>query len=214
MLHQHGRRVVGDEWRLAAEHLVAYDAKRVEVAASIDGAVAGGLLGRHVGGSPDRHSRSGETRVAAVGECARDAEVGHHRAARLFVDDDVVGLDVAVNDVAAVRVRERVGDFAKNAPHFDRRDRTVLLEALAEVIALYVRHDEVNEIVPLFDGVNRNDVGVIELRGGLSLAQKSLANVGAEAQLRRQHLDRDLALETLVPGAIHDAHTATTDFAL
>ncbi len=119
-----------------------------------------------------------------------------------------------MDDVAVVRVRQRIGDFAQNAPHFHRRYRTVLLEALAEVVALDIRHDEVNEIVFLFDGVDRNDIRVIELRGSLRLAQESLADVGAETQLRRQDLDRDLALETPVPGAVHDTHTAATDLAL
>ena len=84
----------------------------------------------------------------------------------------------------------------------------------AEVIALDVRHHEVDEIVSLFDGVDRNDVRMIQLRGRLGFAQESLPDVGAEAQLRRQDLDRDLALETFVSRAIHDPHTATTDLAL
>ena len=113
-----------------------------------------------------------------------------------------------------VCVGESVGDFAKDAAHLDRRHRPVLLEALAEVVALDVGHDEVHEILALFDRIDRNDVRVIELRGRLGFAEESLADVGAKAQLGREHLDRDLPLQTLVARAIHDAHTAATDLVL
>ena len=150
----------------------------------------------------------------AVGESARDAEIGHHRAARLLVDDDVVGLDVAVNYVAMVCVCERIRHFAENSTHFDRRHRPRLLEAHAEVVALDVRHHEVDEIVFLFDGVDRDDVRVIQLRGRLGFAEESLADVGTKAQFGWQHLHRDLALETFVSRTIHDPHTPATDLAL
>ena len=104
--------------------------------------------------------------------------------------------------------------FAQNATHFDGRHRTVLLQSLPEVVTLDVRHDEIDEIVSLFDGVDGNDVRVIQLRRCFSFAQESLTNVGAEAQLRRQDFDRDLAFESFVSRAIHDPHAATTDFVL
>ena len=44
----------------------------------------------------------------------RDAEVGHHRVA--VVQQDVVGLDVAVDDALPVRVVERVGGLTRD-PH-------------------------------------------------------------------------------------------------
>ena len=43
----------------------------------------------------------------------RDAEVGDQRVPAL--QQDVLGLDVAVDDAERVRVAERVGDFARDA---------------------------------------------------------------------------------------------------
>ena len=172
------------------------------------------MLGRHVSGSSDRHASGGQSRVASVSERTSDAEIRHHRTSGLVVDDDVVRLDITVDDVAIVRVSERFGDFSQNATHLYGWHWTVLLQAHAEVVALDVRHDEVDEIVALFDGVDRNDVRVIQLGRGLGFAQESLTNVGAEAQLRRQHFDRDLALQPFVTRAVHDAHAATTHFVL
>ena len=43
----------------------------------------------------------------------RDPEVGHRRVAAL--EQNVLGLDVAVNHAELVRVAERVGDLARDA---------------------------------------------------------------------------------------------------
>ena len=53
-----------------------------------------------------------------------------------------------------------------------------------------------------------------QLGGGFRLAQESRLDLALERHFRRQHLDRDNALEALVLGAIHDTHPATTDFAV
>src|ERR1700737_1703111 len=119
-----------------------------------------------------------------------------------------------MDDVAMGSVGQRVGDLAKNPTYFDRRHWTVLLQPLPQVVALDVRHDEVNEIVALFDGVDRNDVGVIQLRSRLRFAEEPLANIGPEAQFGRQYLDRNFPLQPLVARAVNDPHAATPDLVL
>ena len=81
-------------------------------------------------------------------------------------------------------------------------------------LPVHVAHDEVDQAVAFADGMDRNDVGMAQLGRGLRLAGEPLADVLLERQLRRQHLDRDPALEPLVPGAIHHAHAAPPDLAL
>ena len=44
------------------------------------------------------------------------------------VDQDVVGLDVAVDDAALVGVGERVGDVAQRAPRLVDRQRAVVVQ--------------------------------------------------------------------------------------
>ena len=56
--------------------------------------------------------------VTVLARCSvgrqRDAEVGEQRAPGLVVQEDVVGLDVAVDDAAGVRVRQRGRDVGED----------------------------------------------------------------------------------------------------
>ena len=112
MLHQHRRCASGRKRRLPGEHLISEDAKRVEIAPSVDFPLARRLLWGHVGRRADRHAGRREAAVAPTVHRARDAEVGDHGTARHRIEQDVVGLDVAVHHAAIVRVRQRVGDIA------------------------------------------------------------------------------------------------------
>ena len=103
------------ERRRADEHLVADDAERIEIGAMIGVRIAGGLLGRHVRRRADRRADERDRarsrrcvcgsvrRFARRRDRLRDAEVRDRR--RAAGQQNVVGLDVAVNDAAAVRVR-------------------------------------------------------------------------------------------------------------
>ena len=80
--------------------------RRIEVGAAIDRARAGGLLRGHVRWRPD-HKPGRRLPGAASGvEHPRDAEVGDDRPPA--IEQDVFGLDVAMNDGLAVRVAERL----------------------------------------------------------------------------------------------------------
>src|SRR5262249_58089252 len=56
------------------------------------------------------------------------------------------------------------------------------------------------------DVVDRDDVGMIESRGGPRLLLEALQPRRIRRQLRRQHLDRHLARETRVPRPVHLSH--------
>ena len=99
--------------RLAGEHLVGHGAERVDVAARADVALAHRLLGAHVGGRAERHAGLGHAAAAGLLHGEGDAEVGDEGAA--VVQEDVLGLDVAVDDALAVGVVEGAGDFRGDA---------------------------------------------------------------------------------------------------
>ena len=57
-----------------------------------------------------------------------------------------------------------------------------------------------------FDPVNRRDIRMIERRERLRFARKAQESVCVLREKLRQHLDRDVAIELGVPGAIDLAH--------
>src|SRR5437870_10731450 len=125
---------------------------------------------------------------------------------------DVVRLDVAMDDADRVRGAQRVGGLDHDAARLLRRQPATALEPGRERLPVDIRHHEVDEAVRTFaDAMNRHDVRVGELSGGLRLAQEPDADLLAEGELGREHLDGHLALQALVPRLIHHAHPAAAD---
>ncbi len=58
--------------------------------------------------------------------------------------------------------------------------------------------------------MDSNDVGVVQFCDRLGLAQQALSALRAEV-LIRHHLDRDVAIERSVMGAIDDTHPALAE---
>ena len=63
----------------------------------------------------------------------------------------------------------------------------------------------------LFHTVNRRDVRMIQRGQHLRFACEAGHTVGIVRERLRQHLDRDLAVQLGVGGAIHRAHPAFTE---
>ena len=65
--------------------------------------------------------------------------------------------------------------------------------------------------VDVFDGMDGDDVGVIEGGGGARLALEALAPFGIGRKVRRQDLHRDVPAKARVPSAIDVTHPAGAD---
>ncbi len=63
------------------------------------------------------------------------------------------------------------------------------------------------------DGVNRHNVRVMQLGGGLGLIAEALQVFGVERGGERQHLERDAPSQRELHGLVDDAHAAAADFA-
>ena len=83
-------------------------------------------------------------------------------------DEQVVGLQVAVDDALVVRGGEPVGNLTRVVDGFAWRQRAVL-QAGAERFALEQFRDDVGRAVMGADVVNGQDVRVVELPGGARL---------------------------------------------
>ena len=72
-------------------------------------------------------------------------------------------------------------------------------------------HREKGNIVFLFYRMDRDDIGVIEGRHRLGLTTESFEPLGVGSDLRRQHLDRHLAIEPGVAGQPHLTHSTLAE---
>ncbi len=209
VFHRHPDLAVGVERDLADQHLVEDDAERVDVGALVD-AVAHRLLGGDVvGGAEDAAGR----RHPVLLELARDPEVGQLRPP-LGVDQHVLRLDVAVDDVARVGDGEAAGDLDRVGERFLRVERADPADPLLQRLAFDVLEDDVGVAAVLAGVDHGDDVGVGELGHRPRLLAEALELVGLLGHLAVHHLDRDVAVERLVARQVDGRHAAAAELRL
>lgn len=126
--------------------------------------------------------------------------------------EQVARLQVAVNDAAPVRLRERRGDAGEQR-HALVDGEHAATQVLLEVLAREPLHDEIRLAVlthPVRDVAD--DARVVELGEQLGLAGESLRLPRLDMRLEQLHGD-ELAAE-LVAGAKDHAHAAGSDLDL
>ena len=165
------------ERRRTGEHVVEHDPEGVDVGATVQG-IARRLLGTHVLRCSDYHAFAGEGRAALLLLRSlrrfRDPEVRHQDVAAP-VEQDVVGLDVAMHDLVAMRVRERIRDLPGDARRVADGKLLLRLEELAQRGTVDAPHDEVEDFFPPADLVDRHDVRMLEARHRLCFAHEAFA---------------------------------------
>ena len=157
--------------------------------------------------------------MAIVDRQLGDAEVEQLdalTAADLGVGDqeDVVGLEIAMDDADPVRGAQRRGDLPRDACGDQRGELSEALESRAERFALEELHDDVRvargrepEVVDL------DDARVADRRRGARLVEEALHDPGIARELREQHLHRRQPTERRVYRLVDDAHAAPPDLA-
>ncbi len=140
-----------------------------------------------------------------------NAEVRHQRAA--VVQQDVLGLDVAVDDLVTMRVLQGARHRRRDRHRIGNRQMPLAVEPLAERFALHVRHHVVDESVDLPGVVQRQDVGVLQVCGDADLVQEPFGAQGGR-ELGTQDLERDLSPVSQVLGEKHRRHAAVAQLPL
>jgi hypothetical protein len=212
--------------------LVQDAAEREDVGARVE-RLAGDLLGGHV---PRRAEK-----LAVRGEGAEGGGVGADRIPRgvgqlgqaevddlrvaVLGDQDVVGLEIAVNDPGAVRFAESVRDLGQD---FDRAaERETVLQRLAQRLALDQLHGDVVHFGPALraladrlyvhdrlgvsDLVNADDVRVAESRGRARFVGEAADALPVAGQIGREDFEGNVAAQRAVVGAVDVAHRAGAD---
>ena len=197
----------------AGDHLVQHGAEAEDVASCIY-LPAGGLLGRHVRGGSGNRAWRAKRQIRCVSQFRfvgsvipnqlGQAEVEHlHRAVR--ADHDVGRFQIAMDDAARVSRRQRIGDRYGDPQHLAEAHAVPRNERI-EALAAHVLHDDEIVAVRRLDLVDGDDVRVIEGRGGVRFLHKPPPTIVVADAIGRQDLDRDLAVETRIAGAIDLAH--------
>ena len=122
-------------------------------------------------------------------------------------DEDVLGLQVAVDDAAAVRRGQAAGDLLRVRQGLAQRQRAAA-ERAAQRLAVEQLGDDVGPPVGGADVVDRDDVRVVERGGGARFQLEAVEALRIGREARRQHLDGDVAAEARIAGPIDLAHAA------
>src|SRR5207244_8539074 len=89
-----------------------------------------------------------------------------------FVQQDVLGLYVPMDQVPGVRVAESGSDLPRDAQGLLDRELLLAVELVAQRLALDVRHDVKEEPSGVTGVVQREDVRMIQTRGDFDLTQE------------------------------------------
>ena len=196
----------------AGEHLVKQHAERVDVRAMVHERPRFRLLRRGVvrrahGGERERGSGGG-----VFAEQLRETEVGDLHAP-VRIEEDVAGLDVAMDAALLVRVGERAAHLLDERERdglrdFPRRDQ------LREVAARDVFHHD--ESVPVRSpsvAMHGDDVRVVQPRHRPRLALEALPEARI-VMLRGDKFDRHIAIQIELPRPENRAHPTAPDLLL
>ena len=197
--------IVARERRPAGEALVEDHPQAVHVDRDGQVLAAGGLLRGHVLRRAQHLAGLGD-RALAGRQPLRQAEVGD-QPRPLGIDQHVRGLQVAVQHPAPVRV-------VHGASHVDQA-RDLRANRAAGVPCqrgpLDVFHRIVLMPVVFADLVDRHDMRMIQVRGGLGLGAKPLHVAAGGEVAGEDHLERHRAVERHLPRLVDDPHAAPGD---
>ena len=192
--------------RCPGDHLVQHRAKGEDVRTGIDVAALQ-LLGGHVRQGPENLTVERERRRRRM---LRDA-AGHLGQAEVeqlgagLGQHHVGRLQVPMHDPGAMREGQALGNLDRAGDRLRRIHRS-LRQPRRQRGAVELLHHQEHRAVLLADVVQRADVGMGEGGNRRRFPFEARPPSGVVAELPRQHLDGDAALEPGVPGGVDLAH--------
>ena len=127
-------------------------------------------------------------------------------------DENVGGLDIAVDDAFFVGGVEGVGELDADVDGARNRQGTER-DQFVEGLPFEQLHGDEGPAVVFFDGVNDANAGMIQRRGGAGFAEEAFERLRIAARVFREKLQGDAAAEFDVFGFVDDAHAAAADLA-
>ena len=115
-----------------------------------------------------------------------------------------------MDDAVIVGGFERFGDLPRDRQCFVDRNRSAR-DSLRQVLAFDEFHHQCSDTARLFQSVNVRDVRVIQRCEHLRFATESGEAIGIVGNGGKQDLDRNVAIQLRVAGAIDLTHPARTE---
>ena len=142
--------------------------------------------------------------------CVCQAEVGHLRSVML-IDENVVGLEVAVDKPGLVRCRQSPARLDVHVNDLPPR-RLAAVKPAAKRVAHHQFHHDESTPLGQHDVVDRDHVGVSQPRHRLGLREQPVPDpeVGVEHGVVQQ-LDCHLPVEATIERAIDHPHTPSAE---
>ena len=208
-----GRLAFAGEWDPAGQQFEEQAAERVDVDPGVDRA-AGDLLGGDVVEGADEAPGLGQARLG--GDVAGDAEVRDVGVlfALLAAEQDVGGLDVAVDQAGGVDRVEAVADLGDQRHRVGGVEPAVAVDPAAEVRAGNEAHRDVGHAPLLAGRVDRDHIGVLDRGGDPRLLGEALGEDLLGGRLGSDQLQRHAAIEARLERQIEDSHAAAAEPAL
>src|SRR5581483_8069939 len=199
-------------WALADEQLPGDEPEAENIAPAIDRSAVE-RLGRHVRWRTDGHAAGGDGPLEP--NAARDAEVGEEDAAGFGFDENIAGFDVAVDDVASMRIDQRARDLGHHGRDELDTLRPFAVEHRAQRFARDERHRVVQQAVGFAGDEQGHDVWMLESRDQADLATKPFESfTGSELGRKNLNYDRtvQLGIASGVDATLHAATQFGADF--
>ena len=141
---------------------------------------------------------------------AGNAEIGHLHAA-VSQDHDILGLDVPVNDPAAVGVLQGAHDLNDEVQGLPPIHFTPAGHILLQGNAVDELHDNVLCVTAGGDIINGHDIGVGKLCHSLALIPEAAAYLLIFSHISLQDLDGYHSVKPVAFGPIYISHAARAD---
>ena len=122
-------------------------------------------------------------------------------------DQDVVGLDVAVDDVALVRGPQGLGHLERHGRRRAGGERAALDDTVLQGAPWQILHrDVVSPVLGLAPVEDRDDVRVREGCGALGLTLEALDELLVAGVAAAHHLEGHVPIEDVVVGQVYVGH--------
>jgi hypothetical protein len=141
-------------------------------------------------------------------------EIGELGRPDLAFDQDVAGLDVAMDDARRMRRSQGQGDVTRDAGGHGDLELAALGKQALQRLAVDPLHDDEGHAVGDVEVAHAHDVGVVERGRGPGILEKPVGDVPVAAHLRAQHLQRHRRLELRVAGGKDASHGPLAELVL